>query len=110
MKLRLSLLTVILPALLLSACATPEGIRQDGYLGAVDGKPRYTFKLAKSAWGYRASQNFEAAVSRLSTETCGGAYRELSRRAGKTARSYPMGPLGPAQEHTELHIVIECLG
>lgn len=55
--------------LLVAACATPEAIKRDGYLGEFDGKKRYTFQLAKPAWGYRASQNFEAAVGRLSFQS-----------------------------------------
>lgn len=90
-------------ALVLAGCVTSEGIKKDGYIGRVDGNARYQFQLVKKAWGYRASQNFEVAVQRLSTETCGGSYREVSRSVGRVA-------LGPAQRHTEMHIVIECLG
>lgn len=105
----ISILAFGMAAAALSACVTSDGIKRDGYRGEFDGKSRYTFQLVKNAWGYRVSQNFEAAVRRLGTETCGGPYREVSRKAGKAATSYPIA-LGPAQKHTEMHIVIECVG
>lgn len=88
-------------ALMLAACATPDKIRSEGYLGSVDGKRRYEFQLARSQRG-RAS--FESMVRKLSAETCDGPYREISRREGQSVQLVSSGNV-----HTEMHILIECL-